>query len=74
MLQHSLYNKVTGIQLILFGLYTDAVSNYTDKGGGGEASLAGTWISLLMNADDIVLIADPPKGMQRHLEVLQAYA
>ncbi|MCO5599422.1 hypothetical protein L7F22_053525 [Adiantum nelumboides] len=37
-------------------------------------SAFGTWIPLLLYADDIVLIAESPDGMQRQLDVLQKFA
>ena len=42
--------------------------------GDRGAQLAGTWISLLLYADDIVLISDSPEGMQRHLVALHTFA
>ena len=47
----------------LFGMYVDEVSNYIERRGDRGAQLAGTWISLLLYADDIVLISDSPEGM-----------
>ena len=58
----------------LFGMYVDEVSNYIERGGDRGAQLAGTWISLLLYADDIVLISDSPEGMQRHLDTLHTFA
>ena len=48
----------------LFGLYVDEISDYIEKGGERGAQLAGTWIPLLLYADDIVLSSDSPEGMQ----------
>ncbi|MCO5572106.1 hypothetical protein L7F22_025857 [Adiantum nelumboides] len=58
----------------LFGMYIDEVSDYIDKEGDRGAQLAGTWIPLLLYADDIVPIAESPDGMQRQLDVLQKFA
>ena len=58
----------------LFGMYVDEVSDYIDRGGDRGAQLAGTWIPLLLYADDIVLISDSPEGMQRHLDALHSFA
>ena len=58
----------------LFGMYIDEVSDYIDREGDRGAQLAGTWIPLLLYADDIVLIAESPDGMQRQLDVLQKFA
>ena len=58
----------------LFGMYVDEVSDYIDRFNDCGAQLAGTWISLLLYADDIVLIADFPLGMQGHLDALHRFA
>ena len=58
----------------LFGMYVDEVSEYIDREGDRGAQLAGTWIPLLLYADDIVLISDSPEGMQRHLDALHSFA
>ncbi|MCO5606524.1 hypothetical protein L7F22_060712 [Adiantum nelumboides] len=58
----------------LFGMYIDEVSDYIDREGDRGLQLAGTWIPLLLYADDIVLIAESPDGMQRQLDVLQKFA
>ena len=47
----------------LFGMYVDEVSDYIQREGDRGAQLARTWISLLLYADDIVLIFDSPEGM-----------
>ena len=57
----------------LFGIYVDEVSDYIERGGDRGSQLAGTWISLLLYADDIVLILDSPEGMQRHLDALHTF-
>ena len=36
--------------------------------------MAGTWIPLLLYADDIVLISDSSKEMQCHLDALHTFA
>ena len=38
-------------------MYVDEVSDYIERGSYRGAQLAGTWISLLLYADDIVLIS-----------------
>ena len=58
----------------LFGMYVDEVSDYIDREGDRGAQLAGTWIPLLLYADDIVLISDSPEGMQRQLDALHSFA
>ena len=58
----------------LFGLYVDEISDYIERDSDRGAQLAGTWIPLLLYADDIVLISDSPEGMQRHLDALQRFA
>ena len=58
----------------LFGIYVDEISDYIDRTGNIGAQLAGTWIPLLLYADDIVLILDSPEGMQRHLDTLHTFA
>ena len=58
----------------LFGMYVDEVSDYIQREGDRGAQLAGTWISLLLYANDIVLISDSPEGMQRHLDALHTFA
>ncbi|MCO5603414.1 hypothetical protein L7F22_057564 [Adiantum nelumboides] len=55
-------------------MYIDEVSDYIDREGDRGAQLAETWIPLLLYADDIVLIAESPDGMQRQLDVLQKFA
>ena len=55
-------------------MYVDEVSDYIERGGDRGSQLAGTWISLLLYADDIVLISDSPEGMQRHLDALHTFA
>lgn len=57
----------------LFGLYIGEISDYVDREGCRGASLAGTWIPLLLYADDIVLISDSPQGLQQHVDALHAY-
>lgn len=39
-----------------------------------DAQLAGTWIPLLLYADDIVLISESPEGMRRQLNALHNFA
>ena len=58
----------------LFGTYVDEVSDYIGADGDRGAHLSGTWIPLLLYADDIVLVSDSPEGMQRHLDALQRFA
>ncbi|WP_139158394.1 reverse transcriptase family protein, partial [Enterobacter cloacae complex sp. GF14B] len=58
----------------LFGMYLDEVSDYIDREGDRGAQLAGTWIPLLLYADDIVLMSESPEGMQRHLDALHNFA
>ena len=58
----------------LFGMYVYEVSDYVDKEGDRGAWLAGTWIPLLLYADDIVLISKSPEGMQRQLDALHNFA
>ena len=58
----------------LFGMYVDEVSDYIEREGDRGAQLSGTWIPLLLYADDIVLISDSPEGMQRHLDALHTFA
>ncbi|MCO5551498.1 hypothetical protein L7F22_005002 [Adiantum nelumboides] len=55
-------------------MYVDEVSDYIDREGDRGAQLAGTWIPLLLYADDIVLISDSPEGMQRDLDALHSFA
>ena len=57
----------------LFGLYTDEVSHYIERFEGSRARLAGIAIQTLLYADDIVLISDSPKGLQRHLNALELF-
>ena len=57
----------------LFGMYVDEVSDYIDREGDRGAQLAGTWIPLLLYADDIVLISKSPEGMQRQLDALHNF-
>ena len=45
-----------------------------DREGDRDAQLAGTWIPLLLYADDIVLIAESPEGMQKQLDVVHKFA
>ena len=47
----------------LVGLYIDEVSNYIDRWGGAVASLFGVMISILLYANDIVLISDSIEGL-----------
>ncbi|MCO5546778.1 hypothetical protein L7F22_000214 [Adiantum nelumboides] len=58
----------------LFRMYVDEVSDYIDREGDRGVQLAGTWIPLLLYADDIVLISDSPEGMQRDLDALHSFA
>ena len=61
------------LSLTLFGLYIHEVSHYIERFGGSGAPLAGIAIQILLNADDIVLISDSPKGLQRHLNALKLF-
>ena len=47
----------------LFGMYIDEVSDYIDRDGDRGALLSGTWIPLLLYADDLVLIFESPEGL-----------
>lgn len=42
----------------LFMLYIDEILDFIDRAGGRVASLAGILLSILLYADDIVLVAD----------------
>ena len=42
----------------LFGMYVDEVLDYIERDGNRGTQLVGTWIPLLLYADDIVLIFD----------------
>ena len=57
----------------LFGMYIDEMSDYIDREGDRGAQLARTWIPLLLYADDIVLIAESPDGMQKQLDALHRF-
>ncbi|MCO5584362.1 hypothetical protein L7F22_038288 [Adiantum nelumboides] len=52
----------------------DEVSDYIDRECDRGAQLVGTWIPLLLSADDIVLISDLPEYMQQHLDALHSFA
>ncbi|WP_369009028.1 reverse transcriptase domain-containing protein, partial [Escherichia coli] len=54
----------------LFGLYIDEISKFIDRGGGEGASLQGLWVSLMLYADDIILMSDSQEGLQRHMDAL----
>ena len=56
------------------GMYIDEVLDYIDREGDRGAQLAGTWIPLLLYADDIVLIAESPDGMQKQLDAIHKFA
>ena len=58
----------------MFGLYIDEIAEYLKEKGGKWTQLGGTQISLLLYADDIVLIADSPEEMQKHLNILRTFA
>ena len=54
-------------------LYIDEVSHYIERFGGLEVCLVGTSILILLYADDIALILDSPKGLQRPRKTLKSY-
>lgn len=58
----------------LFGVYVDEVAEYIEREADRGAQLAGTWISLLLYVDNIVLISESPEGMHPHLDVLHTFA
>ena len=62
------------LSLTLFGLYVDEVSDHIEREGDRRAQLAGTWVPLLLYADNIVFISHSLEGMQRHLDVLHTFA
>ena len=47
----------------LFSMYVDEISDYIARDCDRGAQLAGTWIPLLLYADDIVLISNSPEGL-----------
>lgn len=53
-MKHSTRGVKQGYPLssILFSLYIDEVSDFIDKGGRRDSSLAGVWIQLLIYADN----------------------
>lgn len=58
------------VSRILFGLCMDGFSDYIARGGARGAQIVGTWILLLLYADDIVLIVDSQEGMRQYLDSL----
>ena len=56
-----------------FGVYIDEVSHYIERFGGSGAYLAGIAIQILLYADDIVLISNSRKGLQRHLNAFKLF-
>ena len=54
-------------------MYIDEVSDYIDRDGDRGALLSGTWIPLLLYADDLVLISESPEGLQSQLDTLARY-
>ncbi|MCO5594742.1 hypothetical protein L7F22_048776 [Adiantum nelumboides] len=57
----------------LFGIYIHELSKYVDTYGDAGSSLARVMIPFLLYADDVVLISDSPKGLQRQLDALQRF-
>ena len=55
----------------LFDLYIDEVSHYIERLGSLGACLAGIAIQILLYGDNIVLISDSLKELQRHLNALK---
>ena len=59
---------------MLVSLSLCQVSDDIEREGDRGAQLAGTWIPLLLYADDIVLIAESLDGMQKQLDALHKFA
>ncbi|MCO5547078.1 hypothetical protein L7F22_000519 [Adiantum nelumboides] len=56
----------------LFGLYIDEIVDFIQQRGDG-VEIGGTTVHILLYADDIVLVAESPEGLQRHLLALDDF-
>ena len=57
----------------LFHVYLDEIYNYIEILGCSGACFVGVAISILLYANDIVVLFDSPEGLQRHLNALKSF-
>ncbi len=57
----------------LFGLYIDQLEHHLQSHGQGAPQLLDTKVSILLYADDIVLLSRSPSGLQHRLDILQLF-
>ena len=57
----------------LFGFYIDAITAFIARKGGKRVVLGGTQVSLLLYANDLVLLSGSKHDLQRHLNALDDF-
>ena len=67
------FKKVCPLSLTLFGIYINKVEEYLETAGYKGIELTGIIITLLLYADDIVLLARSHDVLEKHLKTLHVY-
>ena len=57
----------------LFGLYTDQLEHHLRSHDQDAPQLLDTKVSILLHADDVVLLSKSPSGLQHQLDILQLF-
>ena len=54
-------------------IYIDEITNFIARKGGNEIAIGGMQVSLLLYADDIVLLSEFEHDLQKHIKALDDF-